>query len=580
VWYSVSMMNAIVVMVLAAGAVNFEQSPAERMKSLAAKHPAVARAATLTTSSGGVEIPILTLGTAAADKVQPEILIVAGLDGRHAVGVETAARVAETLAAEPPAWLGEVRVHVVTCANPDAFAAKGQAVEFGRLRRPGDADRDRRLGEDPAEDLNGDGMISLMRVRDPKPGSGLTAAWVDDPEWPGLMRKPDAGQGERAAWAVLTEGIDNDGDGKYNEDGPGPEGFDGFGGAGGGLDVDRNFPMFWPEFEDGAGTRPLEVPETRGLAEWCLARPGLIAVVVFGRHDTIVNIPEAGKFDASGRVPTGILNEDKGLYEAWSKAYKDATGLAEAGRMGMEGSFAGWVYGTLGVPTVATPVWVRPDQMSEAKRPKPAAKEEPTGEEKKEEGAKDEPKKDEPKKPEAKTDEQRWARFFADFGVEGLVAWKAFEHPTLGPVEIGGFRPGARTNPPAALGVEKELAAGHAAFLAEIAAQRPELKLDVTVERAGAGLWTVRARVTNTGRLATVSVMGARARVIPPTTLTIGVEDAAIVSGTKRASAERIEGLGGTLDAAWTILAKDGGAVTVTMGSPLTGPIEARAELR
>jgi hypothetical protein len=568
------MMSVMLVLGLVAGMV---ETPADRLKALAAKHPAVARVEVLATSTSGVEIPVVTLGTATSDKTQPEILVVAGLDGRHSIGVETAARLAESLASSPPSWLNDVRVHVVACANPDAFAASGPKVEFGRLRRAGDADRDRRIGEDPAEDLNGDGMVTLMRVREPKPGSGLAPTLVEDAEWPGLMRKPDAAKGERAVWAVLSEGVDNDGDGRYNEDGVGPEGFDGMHGSGGGLDLDRNFPLHWPEFEDGAGTRPLEVPETRGLAEWCLARPGLIAVVVFGRHDTIVNLPEAGKFDASGRVPMGILNEDKGLYEAWSRAYKDASGVNEADRVETSGSFAAWVYGTLGVPTVATPVWVRPDQMNEAKRPSPPKQEEP----KPAEGdAKEEPKKDDSKKPEAKSDDQKWARFFADFGVEGFVAWKAFEHPTLGPVEIGGFRPGIRTNPPTALGIEKDLADRHAAFLGEIAGQRPVLELSASAERAGPGLWTVRARVTNTGRLSTKAAMGERTRTSPPTTLSIGVADSAIVSGSKRVSAERLEGIGGTLDATWTVLAKDGTTVEVVMGSPLIGQIVKALELK
>jgi hypothetical protein len=211
--------------------------------------------------------------------------------------------------------------------------------------------------------------------------------------------------------------------------------------------------------------------------------------------------------------------------------------------------------------------------MTEAKRPTAPKQDKPKP-------AEGDAKEDEPKKPETKNDEQKWMRFFAEFGVDGFAAWTPFEHPTLGKVEIGGFRPGARTNPPTSLGVEKDLAERHAVFLGEIAGQRPVLELSASAERAGPGLWTVRARVTNSGRLSTKAVMGERARASPPTTLTVGVDDAAIVSGSNRVSAERIEGLGGTLDATWTILMKEGGSVEVVMGSPLTGRIVKSVELK
>ena len=205
------------------------------IRALAAKSPGVASVTSLVKSAAGHEVPLLRLSKAAPDTTTPALLLVAGLDARHRVGVETAVAVAEKLAAEPPAWLEKVTLYVIPCMNPDGFAANQSPplVDFGRIRGRGDADRDRRAGEDPAEDLNGDGMITLMRVRDPKPGTGLTATLCDEPEWSGLMKGPEAAKGERAAWAVLGEGIDNDGDGKFGEDGAGPEAYR----SGAGLDL-------------------------------------------------------------------------------------------------------------------------------------------------------------------------------------------------------------------------------------------------------------------------------------------------------------------------------------------------------
>jgi hypothetical protein len=67
----------------------------------------------------------------------------------------------------------------------------------------------------------------------------------------------------------MAEGIDNDGDGRYNEDGIG------------GLDLHRNYPENWRPMpggdatgrgwtQFGAGEFPLSEPETRSVVLWLL----------------------------------------------------------------------------------------------------------------------------------------------------------------------------------------------------------------------------------------------------------------------------------------------------------------------
>lgn len=52
-----------------------------------------------------------------------------------------------------------------------------------------DLDRDGAKDEDGYEDLNGGGVITMMRVTDP------TGAWVPDNEVPELLRKAESGKG-------------------------------------------------------------------------------------------------------------------------------------------------------------------------------------------------------------------------------------------------------------------------------------------------------------------------------------------------------------------------------------------------
>jgi hypothetical protein len=82
------------------------------------------------------------------------------------------------------------------------------------LRRPHDDDNDGLVDEDFPDDLDGDGNITTMRKKDP------FGRFKADPEDPRLMIpvKP----GELGEWTMLgPEGLDNDGDGRVNEDSEG-----------------------------------------------------------------------------------------------------------------------------------------------------------------------------------------------------------------------------------------------------------------------------------------------------------------------------------------------------------------------
>lgn len=80
------------------------------------------------------------------------------------------------------------------------------------------------MDEDGPEDLNGDGYITLMRVKDPE------GNYIIDPKEPRLMRLADPKKGEKGMYKIYSEGLDNDDDGQINED------------PLGGVEINRNFP--------------------------------------------------------------------------------------------------------------------------------------------------------------------------------------------------------------------------------------------------------------------------------------------------------------------------------------------------
>ena len=132
------------------------------------------------------------------------------------------------------------------------------------LRRPKDDDRDGLFDEDFPDDLDGDGSITSMRKRDPN------GQYKTDPEDPRLMIRIKPG--EKGEWTLLgQEGIDNDGDGRINED---SEGY---------VDPNRNWGYNWapPYVQSGAGDYPFSGVGIRAIAQYILDRPNIIMVWAF-----------------------------------------------------------------------------------------------------------------------------------------------------------------------------------------------------------------------------------------------------------------------------------------------------------
>lgn len=312
----------------------------------------------------GSELPMLVLrGPGSEPGARPVVLIVAGMDGRHTIGQEVAVNVGRALASRHAQTLAVADVIIVPCADAAVSSlAQGGAIGPSQLwtarRGPGDdADGDGRVDEDGPEDIDGDGVVSWMRVAHPRPGLGadVVAEWVIDEKDSRVMRRAERDKGQRATHALLVESRDSDGDGRYAEDPPGS------------VVMNRHFPHQWPEHDSAGGRFPLDDADTRALAELVLRTPTLAAVFVYGPNDTLTKVPAAGQFDASGQVPTGIERGDEAMHKRWSEAFASTTRIESVpawvtGGFG-NGSFAGWAYAHAGVPVLATPVWVRPDML-------------------------------------------------------------------------------------------------------------------------------------------------------------------------------------------------------------------------
>ncbi|MGH9370807.1 MAG: M14 family metallopeptidase, partial [Vicinamibacterales bacterium] len=142
--------------------------------------------------------------------------------------------------------------------NPDGSSVYHLSAQTLRSSvRPTDNDGDGLLDEDAGEDLDGDGFIRQMRKFVGK-GKGDRIKDPKDPKGRAMRRVRD----NEGDYEVHSEGVDNDGDGRYNEDGIG------------GLDLHRNYPENWRPMREetgrgqtqgGAGEYPLSEPETRAV---------------------------------------------------------------------------------------------------------------------------------------------------------------------------------------------------------------------------------------------------------------------------------------------------------------------------
>ncbi len=638
------------------------------LRSLAAEHGDSVQLTAIGQSLEGRNLWAVRLalpGEIEPDK-RPSLLLAAGLDGDHLVGSEVALRAVRELLrragedgeSSAAKLLRQYTLYLVPRVNPDAaelyFADLKQDIV--RNRRPDDADRDLKPDEDPPNDLNGDGRITMMRVFDPEKANRMA-----DPDDPRLDIAPDAEKGQRAEFYVMIEGLDDDGDGQYNEDDIG------------GVDLNRNFMHGYQEHDDGVGRYPLSEPETLALLEYALSHQNIALALTYGRHDNLNNTPN-GQGTLPGGAPINIDGADVPIYRAVGEAFRKITGLANVSSPAVEGSFHAWAYAQYGIPSFATPVWSRPSEPpAEGGQAAPAEGGgaggqggEPGG------GAADDfsdileaaqargmevtreqleamppdriaffrqmiasggarpPGGGEgggagfrrgggapggggaplmggesggaqpPPGPPGGGRFQRGARGGAqpttggpsprggaqrnnregDKGWlqysdekregEGFVEWTDFDHPQLGRVQIGGFAPYFRTNPPAE---ELDALAGKQAdFILDLLDRMPKVSLtEPTVKRLAAGLYEVKAALVNDGFLPAGTRMAVRNRRARPFVVRLDLPVENVLSGQAVSKIWSVGGSGGRNDFRWIVRAPDGSTLKITLFSEKYG---------
>ena len=389
--------------------------------------------------------------------------------------------------------------------NPDGNSLYQRTAQSLRSTvRPHDSDDDGLVDEDAGEDLDGDGFLRQMR----RPVGEGKGAFVKDPKDAKgrAMRRVGEGKGD---WEVYSEGIDNDRDGRYNEDGIG------------GLDLHRNYPENWRPMKEatgrgqtqgGAGAYPLSEPETRAVFTFLVTHPN---VAIVQSLDTAVPMilrgPSTSKSDES------MFPEDLAL-------------IREFDRKGVEITGYPWAGDTFDV--YATRVPVNPF-TGEPSRPSPLFGHGPDfgyafygvvwyGNEIWNGGRFTDYDGDK------RVDEWEVLRWNDEHraGKGDFMDWTPFKHPQLGDVEIGGFNPKFYgQNPPPDL--LDTWARREAVFNLWMAQQLPRVRIvsaSAAPAKGAAGVFDVEMTVTNEGRMPTALEVAKRVKMVKPDACTIALD--------------------------------------------------------
>ena len=140
--------------------------------------------------------------------------------------------------------------------------------------------------------------------------------------------------------------------------------------------------------------------------------------------------------------------------------------------------------------------------------------------------------------------------------IDGFSDWTEYAHPDFEgeKVEIGGFRPFWRLNPP--LQQLEDLVDRHQRFLFLLANSLPQLEISQfeTKPLADTHVYQVTARIENVGYLPTSSQMGVIARQTYPVQVELAVpEDTKFLIGSRRSTLPRLDGRGGHVERRWLI---------------------------
>ncbi len=382
--------------------------------------------------------------------------------------------------------------YILPSVNPDGrqyfMEGTGGGARTGHV--PVDSDNDGLYDEDGPDDLNGNGVTD--RIRKYVPGEGTHRISHRDAR----MLEP-VPAGEKGDYVMLgSEGIDNDGDGRVNEDGPG------------GYDPNRNWAADWqPNYiQGGSMDYPFQLPAARAVNDFLMSRPNIAGVQSY--HNSGGMILRGPGAEWQGTYP----REDIAVYDELGKngermlPYYDYI-VIWSGLYTVHGGFIDWTNDGLGIISFSNELWAGGQYFNS-----PKLKEQ----------------QDDPENP---IEPRRSSLFFDDhleFG-EQYVEWAPYDHPDYGPVELGGWKKTRGRVPPRFM--NEELSHRNMAFTLYQADQMPRMTAGkATVQKVGGDVYKVRLDLENTKVAPTITARASENNVVNPDLITVTGKKVEVIS--------------------------------------------------
>jgi len=435
--------------------------------------------------------------------------------------------------------------YLIPTINPDGrdhWFHNANSVHSSRTGvKPVDNDRDGVADEDDADDLDGDGSITQMRIRDPN------GRWKPHPQFPEFVMV-EAAPDQPGEYTLLgSEGLDNDGDGEVNEDGRG------------GYDMNRNWAWDWqPAYvQSGAHEYPFSLPETRALSEFVDARRNIAAFQTYHNAGGMI-------LRAPGREGGVMRGSDERVHQLISQRGEKMLPFYRSMVVWKDlytvwGGEFDWSYGALGIVSLSNELWSMRNLDRGVGSP-------------------------------SSEDSAAFLKYVL-LG-DGIVKWHSYTHPTFGPIEIGGTKKQWGRTPPSFL-LEEECHR-NMAFTLYHADQMPLLRIsEVVMEKIDDGLFKVLVTIENSRLIPTHTEQDVINRINAPDLVTLQGDKVKVISAGrmtdqyfKRVEAverrpERVEvrNISGMGTARVQFVVSGSGRFTVTADSAKGGLLEASQTL-
>jgi len=442
------------------------------LRAFAQEHPDLVSLASIGKSHEGRDIWCVTVTNAETGpaKDKPAFWCDGNIHASEVSACSAVLRILDILCREKPAVLDERAFYLVPRLGPDgaewALEDPPRIVRSGTRHYPYQEEEIEGLER---QDLDGDGKILTMRVPDPN------GPWVVSEEDSRLLRKRKPGEKSAQAYRLLPEGLIHGWDGQTVKMRRQPQG----------LDFNRNFPNAWRQEHEqhGAGPYPTSEPEIRAAVDFIAHHPNICGGITFHTFSGVLLRPPS-------RMPDDeIPSEDLWTFQTLGKVGHEMTGYPAISNYHefryhpkevITGVFDDWMYHSMGLHAWTVEIW-SPQRQAGITDYKYI------------DWFRDHPH-------EHDVQMLKWSD--ETLGGKGYLPWKPFDHPQLGPVEIGGWD-GAycfRNPPPHLLEAEITPLAEWAIWHAATGPRLAERSLEVEVHGDHA---EIRLTVENQGWLPT-----------------------------------------------------------------------------